>query len=191
MLRPLLRVALALLGVSIAAGVASALAAVNLKKNAPPRPEPDADEIDFVTVMDGAKLASTASAFRGGRLVCWYAGVDLDLRGATLDPDGARLEVRTAFGGTRIVVAPGTPVRVGGPAIFGGIMNETGAAEPTVEQPGLEIEGFTVFGGLQVVAAEPGVELAGWGDDDEAAGRSDGDVEPVPALQVEPDATPA
>jgi hypothetical protein len=191
MLRPLLKLALALLGISIAAGIASALAAVNLKKSAPPRPEPDADEIDFVTVMDGAKLASTASAFRGGRLVCWYAGVDLDLRGATLDPAGAHLDVRTAFGGTRIVVAPGVPVRVGGPAIFGGVMNETGAAEPTAEQACLEIGGFTVFGGLQVIAAEPGLELAGWGDDDEAAGRSDGDLEPAATLAVEADATPA
>jgi hypothetical protein len=190
MLRTLLKLGLALLGVSIAAGAASAIAAVNLKKNAPPLPEPDADEIDLVTVMDGAKLASTAPAFRGGRLVCWYAGVDLDLRGATLDPAGARLDVRTAFGGTRIVVAPGVPVRVGGPAVFGGVMNEVRATEPAVGGPGLEIGGFTVFGGLQVIAAEPGTELAGWADDDETEWRTDGDDEPA-ALEVEPDASPA
>ncbi len=191
MLRPLVKLALALLGVSIVAGVASALAAVRLKQSAPPRPQPDADEIDFVTVMDGAQLASTATAFRGGRLICWYAGVDLDLRGATLDPAGARLDVRTAFGGTRIVVAPDVPVGLKVLPVFGGAMNETGAPEPTAERPGLEIGGFTVFGGLQVVAAEPGVELAGWGDDDEDAGRGDADLEPGPGLQVEPDATPA
>lgn len=150
------------IGISLVAGVAGALAAVSLKKKAPARPDEAADEIDLVTVMSGEEFASTAPAFRGGRVICWYAGVDLDLRGATLDPAGARLEVRTAFGGTRVVVAPGVPVRVSAPAVFGGTMNEAHAPEPTPEAPGLQISGFTLFGGLQVIAAEAGAELSGW-----------------------------
>jgi hypothetical protein len=184
MLRTLARLLVVILGVSIAAGIASALAAVNLKKSAPPPPDPDGDEIDFVTVMDGAKLASTAGAFRGGRLLCWYAGVDLDLRGATLDPAGASLEVRTVFGGTRIVVAPDVPVRLHVPAIFGGTSNETGAPEPTAERPGLEIGGFTLFGGLQVIAAEVGEAIDDEEDEDEDAGAA-------PALDVAADPGPA
>ncbi len=151
-----------LLGASIGAGVASALAALNLKKKAPPLPDPADDVIDVVAIMEGAQLASRATAFRGGRLVCWYAGVDLDLRDATLAPSGAHLEVRTVFGGTRVVVAQGVPVRVGGPAIFGGTMNSTGAPQPSADAPGLEITGFTIFGGLQVIAAEQGEEIPGW-----------------------------
>jgi len=162
MSRLLARLLALVIGVSLVAGVASALAAVSLRKKAPPRPDPAADEIDLVTVMSGEEFASTAPAFRGGRVICWYAGVDLDLRGATLDPAGARLEVRTAFGGTRIVVAPGIPVGVSGPAVFGASMNETHAPEPTAESPGLDVTGFTVFGGLQVIAAEAGAELSGW-----------------------------
>lgn len=150
------------IGVSIVAGAASALAALSFKKKAPPLPEPTDDEIELVAVMDGARLASAAPAFRGGRVVCWYAGVDLDLRDATLDPAGAQLEVRTVFGGTRVVVAPGVPVRVKGPAIFGGVMNSSGSPEPSLDAPGLEITGFTLFGGLQVIASERGEEIPGW-----------------------------
>lgn len=65
------------------------------------------------------------------------------------------------------MVAPEVPVRVAVPAIFGGTMNETNAPEPTAEAPGLQISGFTVFGGLQVIAVEAGAELSGWSGKDE------------------------
>jgi hypothetical protein len=184
MVRFLARLLGLVIGVSLAAGVASALAAVSLKRKAPPPPDPGANEIDFVTIMDSARLASTAPAFRGGRVISWYSGVELDLRGASLHPAGAHLEVRTAFGGTRIVVAPGIPVRVSGPAVFGGKMNATDAAEPSREAPGLEITGLTVFGGLLVIASEAGKEVAGWGgprehDHDEPAPGGDAGLDPA------------
>jgi hypothetical protein len=160
-----------LVGVSLVAGVASALAAVGLKRKAPPLPDPAADEIELVAIMSGEEFASSASAFRGGRVICWYAGLDVDLRDATLDPAGARLEIRTAFGGTRVVVAPGVPVRMTGPAIFGGTMDSTDGPEPTPSAPGLEIAGFTLFGALQVIASEAGEEIPVW------AGDHDGDLE--------------
>jgi hypothetical protein len=187
----LVRLIVAIVVLKVVGHVAVALAAVRYKQTAPARPEPDANEIELVVVMDGARYASTASAFGGGRVICWYAGLDIDLREATLDPAGARLEVRTAYGGTRIVVAPDVPVRVRVPAVFGGTSNELHAAEPAVGTPGLEISGFTVLGGLQVVAAEPGLELAGWSGDDEARGRIDGDDEAAPGLEIGPDAAPA
>jgi hypothetical protein len=166
---------------------ALALAAVRYKQTAPPLPDADANEIDVVVVMDGARYLSTAPAFRGGRVTCWYGGADVDLREAVLDPSGARLEVRTAFGGTRIVVAPGVPVRVHAPAVFGGTVNSTGAAEPTASSPGLEIRGFTALGGLQVIAVAPGAELADWTGDGEAPGRDD---DAAPSLEVGDDAGP-
>ena len=150
------------IGASVVAGIASAIVAVKLKTSAPPLPDASADEIDFVVVMDAAKHASTSPAFRGGRVRCWYAATDLDLREAKLDPAGAHLEIRTVFGGTRVVVAPGVPVRTSGPAILGGVMNATGTAEPTSEAPGLEIAGFTLFGGLQIAVAEQGEEIPSW-----------------------------
>ena len=169
MVRFLARLLGIVIGASIVAGIASSIAALRLKQSAPPRPDASADEIDLVVVMDGTSFASTAPAFRGGRVISWYAGTDVDLREAKLDPAGAHLEIRTAFAGTRVVVAPGVPVRTSGPAIFGGVMKPAGAAgraagaiEPGSGTPGLEIGGCTVFGGLQVVVAEQGEEIASW-----------------------------
>ena len=162
MLRFLAKLCGILVAASIAASIASAVAALNLKRQAPPRPDDAADEIDLVAVMDGAEYANRAPAFRGGRVICWYAGAGVDLREATLDPGGADLEVRTVFGGTRIVVAPGVPVDVSGPAIFSGISDMTAAPEAPAGAPALRITGFTVFGGLQIIAAERGEELAAW-----------------------------
>jgi hypothetical protein len=157
------------IGVSVVAGTASALAALRFKKKAPPLPDPAADEIDLVAVMEARAFASTAGSFRGGRVICWYAGLDLDLREATFDPAGADLEVRTVFGGTRVVVAPGVRVAVGGPAIFGGRSNAAVGPAAGHEgddadraRPGITISGFAVFGGLQVITAERGEGIVAW-----------------------------
>ena len=170
------------IGVSVVAGIASSLAALRLKQSAPPRPGAADDEIDLVVVMDGTSFASTAGAFRGGRVISWYAGTDVDLREAVLDTAGAHLEIRTVFGGTRVVVAPGVPVRTSGPAIFGGVMKPSVANEPASDAPGLEIGGCTVFGGLQIVVAEQGEEIPSW-----TPGRpAEVEVEPAVELGAEP-----
>lgn len=153
MLRFVARLAGLLLGALLGAAIASALAAVVLRRRAPAPSDASADEIDLVTIMDGLDFASTAPAFRGGRVVCWYAGVNLDLRGATLDPAGARLRVRTAFGATRIFVEPGVPVRLSGPALFGDAIDAAEEPEPAPGTPTLEVSGLTLFGALAVVAA--------------------------------------
>jgi hypothetical protein len=183
MVRFLARLLGIVIGASIVAGIASSIAALRLKQSAPPRPDAAADEIDLVVVMDGTSFASTAPSFRGGRVISWYAGTDVDLREAKLDPDGARLEIRTLFAGTRVVVAPGVPVRTSGPAIFGGVMKPADAAELTSDTPGLEIGGCTVFGGLQIVVAEQGEEIPSWTPERPA--------EPEAEPAVEPGAEPA
>jgi hypothetical protein len=162
MVRFLARLLGIVIGASIVAGIASAIAALKLKQSAPSRPDATADEIDLVVVMDGASFASTAPAFRGGRVISWYAGTAVDLRDAKLDPAGAHLEIRTVFAGTRVVVAPGVPVRTSGPAIFGGVMDPSGAAQRASDAPGLEIGGWTLFGSLQIVVAEQGEEIPSW-----------------------------
>ncbi len=149
-------------GASLIAGLASTLAALSFKQKAPAPPAPGDETIDLAVVMAGGEFASTAATFRGGRVVCWYAGTDVDLRDATLDAAGATLDVRTLFGGTRVVVAPGVPVHVSVTSIFGGTMDSTDAPEPTLDVPGLRITGFTLFGGLQVMAAEQGEGIPSW-----------------------------
>jgi hypothetical protein len=186
MIRFLARLLGIVIGASVVASIAGSLAALKLKQSAPPRPDAADDEIDLVIVMDGSSFASTAPAFRGGRVISWYAGTDVDLRKARLDPAGARLDIRTVFAGTRVVVAPGVPVRTSGPALFGGVMKPADAGAPASDAPGLEISGCTVFGGLQIVVAEQGEEIPPW-----TAGRpAEPELEPVAEPVAEPGAEP-
>ena len=73
---------------------ASAVLAFQRKQNAPPPPDPAADEVDLVAIFDELDFRSESTAFRGGRVETWFAGGTVDLRGATLHPDGAVLETQ-------------------------------------------------------------------------------------------------
>ena len=63
----------------------------------------------MVSVYGGVDLKSRASAFRGGSVLAWYGGVELDLSEATFAPQ-AHLTVYTLFGGIA-VVRNATPAR--------------------------------------------------------------------------------
>lgn len=149
------RAGAAVVGIVLGAGIASAASAAVLKARLPDRAEPEDDELDFVVIYDGRTLRSTAAAFRGGRAVCWYAGADLDLRGARLDPAGARLEAWTVFGGLSVKVPEDWRVRLRGVAVMGA--GESSAPEPEAGYTGpvLEVRHRTVFGGFGIQAEPP------------------------------------
>ncbi len=157
-LKILARLFLAFLGLSLGAGLASAAAAAVMKPRLPDRAEPEDDELDLVTIYGSRQLRSTASAFRGGRVICWYAGAELDLRGAHLDPAGAELAVWTIYGGMRIQVPEDWRVDSHGVAVFGGAGSGAARPEPGFDGPVLSIRHCTIFGGIGVVA-EPDDEL--------------------------------
>ncbi len=136
--------------------------------------DPSDDEIDLAAIFEGFELASRARAFRGGELVLWYGGGVLDLRGATLDPDGARLSVRSVFGGMQLIVPDGWAIRVHSLGVFGGVGSE--GREAPSEGPLLVIDALSVFGGIGITTRGP--------KDDETAARG-------PAREAMPDASPA
>ncbi len=82
----------------------SAALAMQRKRDAPPLPDADADEIELVAVFDELDFRSQSQAFRGGSVECWFAGGTIDLRGATLHPDGAVLHTQAVFGGGSVIV---------------------------------------------------------------------------------------
>jgi hypothetical protein len=133
--------------------LASAAMAVQRKRTAPPPPDEAADEIELVTIFDQLDFRSTATAFRGGRVECWFGGGLLDLRGATLAPEGAVLEVQAVFGGGSIIVPDDWTVttRVVG---IGGAGDARGNAA-SGDGPRLEIEGLAVFGGWGIMSDDP------------------------------------
>lgn len=149
---------LGLLGLAALAAMAVPPVAAAVVKARGGRPtvadfEPLADEIDLAAIFEGFELASHAPSFRGGDLLLWYGGGVLDLRGATLDPAGGKLVVRSIFGGMQLVVPEAWPVRVRSRGILGGVGSEATNAPET--GPALEIDALSAFGGIGITTRGP------------------------------------
>ena len=100
----------------------------------------------------------TAGAFRGGRVECWFGGGTIDLRDATIDPTGARLQVTAVFGGGTVLVPEDWVVEthvvgIGGAGDVRGRTGELAASEESA--PRLVIEGKVAFGGFGVMSRDP------------------------------------
>lgn len=145
-------------GAVLGSAVASAVAAAMMRPRLQDSAQPEDDDIEVASVYGSRVFRSSADAFAGGRVVCWYAGVDVDLRGAHLAPAGASLEVWTAFGGTRIRVPEDWDVESHGIAVFGGAANSAARPDAASDAPRLTVRHRTFFGGF-AVAAEPDDEV--------------------------------
>lgn len=140
--------ALALLSAGAFAG--SAAAAAFVKRAIPSRGDGDSDEVALVAVYDGIDLKSNAKAFRGGSIVAWYGGVQVDLSEATLAPE-VHLTVHALNGGIAIRVPPGCRIESNIHALMGGV--DARASEPeSPDAPTIRLEGLAVFGGIAVGA---------------------------------------
>ena len=136
----------------VASMVVAAVAAVSAKRRLVPLEDPDADDVRIVAIFDQMAFRSTASSFRGGTVDCWYGGGAIDLRGATLDPAGATLRVRTIFGGGQIVVPDSWRVVNDVVVVAGGIGDTRGRGERPDDAPELRLEGICVFGGFGITS---------------------------------------
>ena len=167
--------------VGMSAGmVAAAATAMNLKRSLVPTTDQSADEIVAVAIFGPLEFHSTSKNFRGGRLECWYGGGVLDLRDATLAPEGATLQVRAVFGGGQIVVPSDWKV-VSTVQGMGGLQDIRDAKGYAADAPELVIEGVLIAGGFAVSSEiDHGVD---WDTDLQALRDND-------ELQLEADTTP-
>ena len=155
-----MRTSVKVLGVAALAGlVVPPIAAAIAKGRMEIVDDPDASEVMLATIFDGEELANRSPEFRGGTTVCWYGGQRLDLRGATLAPEGATLKARCLFGGLQVLVPASWRVTVTGIPIFGGIQD--GSSGPDGEGPLLRIEAIAAFSGLTVETQDDDAEAAG------------------------------
>jgi hypothetical protein len=136
------------------AGVMAAAAIV--KRVLRSRGDAESDEVALVAIFDGIDLESRASAFRGGSMFAWFGGISVDLRAATLSPDGAHLDLHALNGGIAVRVPEGWRVRSNMSAVVGGV--EARAPEPeAADAPTLTLDGFAALGGV-AVTAKPAVD---------------------------------
>ena len=161
------RLTAAFTGGLMLASVAGAIAARAAKQRIVTVDDPDADEIRLAAIFEPMSFRSTASSFRGGSVDCWYGGGVIDLRGATLDPAGARLQVRAIAGGAQIVIPETWEITTNVTGI-GGVGDGRPRIERTPDAPHLSIEGVVLFGGFGVSSGISDEEIRGL---DEAIGR--------------------
>jgi len=145
----------------VASMVVAAIAAVSAKRHLVPVDDPEADEVQLVAIFDQLAFRSDARSFRGGSVDCWFGGGAVDLRDATLDPDGATLRMRTIFGGGQIVVPESWRVVNDVVVIAGGVADTRSPADRPDDAPELRLEGLAAFGGFVIASELPaGAEQA-------------------------------
>lgn len=135
------------------------------------------DEVALTAILAPVEFESHATAFRGGSVLLWYGGGDLDLRGVRLDPAGARLTVRAIFGGGRLIVPETWNVDMEMLAVFGGCTDARPAFDRAPDAPHLTIDGLCLFGGVVVFSSKPEVDAMedalAEAENDESAGADD------------------
>ena len=134
--------------------VGAAIAALSVKRKIVPIDAPDADEVRLAAIFDSVMFKSTATAFRGGQVDLWFGGGVIDLRQATLDPAGARLEVRAVFGGCELLVPATWQVTTNVTGI-GGAGDGRPNDDRLVGAPRLTVEGSVFFGGFGITSKLP------------------------------------
>lgn len=120
------------------------------ERRAPPGGE-SSDEFRVAAILGGKRFRSTARRLRAGSVVASMGGVELDLRDATLDPDGATLDVDATMGGVQIMVPPNWAVEIDKQALAGGVEARVTARESLPEDaPHLHVRAAVRMGGALV-----------------------------------------
>ncbi len=116
------------------------------------------DEVAITAILAPVEFESHATAFRGGSVLLWYGGGDLDLRGVRLDPGGAHLTIRAIFGGGRLIVPETWNVELAMISVFGGCADVRPAFDRAPDAPRLTVDGFNIFGGIAIFSSKPEVD---------------------------------
>lgn len=183
------RLILVVIGGLVVAAIGGAVAAQSAKRRIVPTHDPELDDVTLAAIFEPIDFKSTATSFRGGTLDCWYGGGAIDLRGATLDPGGAHLQVKTIFGGGQIIVPDDWQVDLDLTGIFGGIGDARPPRERAADAPHLQISGLAVFGGLGITSTISEEDAAAVAE--AVAARGGALTETTEVLDVTPESIPA
>lgn len=112
----------------------------------------DRDVLEDFILFRTVEEANGSQNFRGGKLTCIFAGMELDLRTAQLQAGKNVLEVFIAFAGVELIVPPDWKVVTNTTVAFGGIDDQRhrSSGENVDQEKILEIRGTIIFGGLEL-----------------------------------------
>lgn len=103
---------------------------------------------DIVAVFDNRSV-ERVGPFGGGSATAVFGDLRLDLRHATLEPEGATVQVTTVFGDVDLEVPEGWNVKVSGPELLGDV-NLRAAHDPPADAPILQLRVVTIFGDIDI-----------------------------------------
>ena len=110
----------------------------------------DGEFINSTSVLGGVKKVILSKNFKGGDIVCFLGGAEIDLTQADIQQTTV-LEITQVFGGTKLIVPAHWNIRSEVTAIFGGIEDKRTVLTTAVDSnKTLVLRGTTVFGGLEI-----------------------------------------
>lgn len=107
----------------------------------------DNSTLDISVVMGGNKTLSNSQDFKGGDITAIMGGVELDLRGASIQTEAA-LNLWATWGGIVIKIPADWSVVNRGMALMGAIEDKT--ISPSVATKRLIISGTAIMGGVEI-----------------------------------------
>jgi hypothetical protein len=108
------------------------------------------ERFDKQIMFSGLELKIESQAWQGGQLDVTAGGVELDLRYARLDPEGALLDVRIVMGGVDIRVPDTWHVKCDVTPLLGGADDMSRSTQGSPGAPVLRVIGSVTLGGLSI-----------------------------------------
>jgi predicted membrane protein len=107
------------------------------------------DRIESVSIFGGVKKNIVSKNFKGGEIVNFFGGSEINLIQADIN-GRVNLEVVQVFGGTKIIVPANWTIHSEMVAIFGGIEDKRPPQPNAAGDKILVIQGTSIFGGIDI-----------------------------------------
>lgn len=106
--------------------------------------------IDITSVMSGVRKNIMSKNFKGGDIVCFMGGAELDLTQADIT-GRVKIDTTNIFGGTKLIVPSTWDVQSDVTAIFGGVddKRQLNGVRPDPDKI-LILDGTCMFGGIEI-----------------------------------------
>ena len=108
------------------------------------------DYIHSNAVFGGADHIITSQNFKGGETMALFGGVELDLRGAKISPDGCKIHVTALFGGVEMIFPDDWNIILTGTPIFGAIESKSHRSTDAKIGKDVYIHCTVAFGGVEI-----------------------------------------
>ena len=113
----------------------------------------DGSTVNALAMLGGASRVNSSADFRGGDLVAFMGGCEVDLRPARISSGPAVIDAFAFWGGVEIRVPRDWEVVVKGIPLLGGFEDATHPESEDSEDTGaqqLVVKGFAIMGGVEV-----------------------------------------